>query len=90
MTEDAIAKTETLARHLREQDHHAEADRLQAAVQERKGGNAFLEGVREVCQTVLTALEAIDPKTELLAEDLRLEIDRRLGHSPTPPPVEEA
>lgn len=90
MTEDTVAKTETLVRHLREQEHHAEADHLQAAVKEKQGGNAFLEGLRDVCQTVLTALEAIDPKTELLAEELRLEIDRRLGHNPAPPPTEKA
>ena len=89
MTEDPVAKTETLVRHLREQEYHAEADRLQAAVMQKQGGNAFLEGLRDLCQTVLTTLEAIDPKTELLAEELRLEIDKRLGHNPSPPPAEK-
>ena len=60
MTSDPAAKTETLVRHLREQDRHAEADRLAAAASGRQEGNAFLLGLREVCQTILTAIEAIE------------------------------
>ena len=37
MTEDPVAKTETLVRHLREQEHHAEADRLQAGTRPYRG-----------------------------------------------------
>jgi hypothetical protein len=33
---------------------------------------------RDACQFVLTAIEVIDPKPELMAEELRLEVDKRL------------
>jgi hypothetical protein len=34
--------------------------------------------LRDACQFALTAIEALDPKTELMAEELRLEVDKRL------------
>ena len=42
-------------------------------------GGGLLLALREVCQTALTAIEAIDPATETMLEELRLEIDKRLA-----------
>lgn len=49
--------------------------------------DAFPLALREACQIVLTAIEAIDPNTEMLLEQLRAKIDALLtpqhpaGHS---------
>jgi hypothetical protein len=43
----------------------------------------LLLALREVCQTALTAIEAIDPATETMLEELRLEIDKRLARRHT-------
>ncbi len=40
--------------------------------------DAFPLALREACQTVLTAIEAIDPNTEMLLEQLRAKIDALL------------
>jgi hypothetical protein len=42
--------------------------------------------LREICQTALTAIEAIDPTTETMLEELRLEVDKRLVRHHTPEP----
>ena len=71
-------RARALAERLRGEGHEAAADRLHAAVASDGVGHALLAALREACQTVLTTIEAIDPKTQLMAEELRLEIDKRL------------
>jgi hypothetical protein len=51
-----------------------------------KIGGGLLLALREICQTALTAIEAIDPTTETMLEELRLEVDKRLVRHHTPEP----
>jgi len=77
--EEEIRRARELADRLRAEGHHAAAERVQHATVGARIGEALLETVREACQTVLTTIEALDPKTALLAEELRLEVDKRLS-----------
>jgi len=87
MVEDAREKTERIIHELQELGRHDAAEHLELALSE-KIEDALLLAIREACQTVLTAIEAIDPNTEMLLEELRLEIDKRLTrHPPGPPPA---
>ena len=77
--DEAIGRAQALAERLRAEGHATAADRLHHATAGERLGHALLEGLREACQTVLTTIEALDPKTQLMAEELRLEIDKRLS-----------
>jgi len=48
--------------------------------------DAFLLALREACDSVLTMIEAIDPATETLLEELRADVDAWLSppHPPSP------
>jgi hypothetical protein len=62
---------------LREQGHHVQADLLaRSLASETEHGLLF--ALRQACQTVLTAIEAIDPVSQTMIEELRLEVDKRL------------
>jgi len=37
-----------------------------------------LFALRQTCETILTAIEAIDPVTQTMIEELRLEVEKRL------------
>lgn len=78
MSDDQITRAQDLAERLRAEGHYAEAQQVQAVASGSHIGDGFLEALREACQLVLTAIEALDPKTEMMAEELRLEIDKRL------------
>jgi len=85
MVDDPREKTERIIHELQELGRHEEAEHLERALSE-KIEDALLLALREACQTVLTAIEAIDPNTEMLLEDLRLTIDKRLTrHHPSKP-----
>jgi len=87
MVDEAREKTERIIRELQELGRHEEAQHLEQALA-GKIEDALLLALREACQTVLTAIEAIDPNTEMLLEELRLEIDKRLTrHPPGTPPA---
>jgi hypothetical protein len=43
----------------------------------------LLAALRETCQVALTAIEAIDPVSATLIEELRLEVDKRLSEEHT-------
>ncbi|HYZ64908.1 MAG TPA: hypothetical protein VE650_20845 [Acetobacteraceae bacterium] len=75
---DEIERARELADRLRAEGHHEAAERLNRATLGERVGRALLEALREACQVVLTTIEALDPTTELMAEELRLEIDKRL------------
>jgi hypothetical protein len=77
MVDEAREKTERIIRELQELGRHEEAEHLERALSE-KIEDALLLALREACQVVLTAIEAIDPNTEMLLEDLRLTIDKHL------------
>ncbi len=78
MTDDEISQAHALAARLRAEGHEEAAARVEHAATGPHPGTALAHAVREACQFVLTAIEALDPKTELMAEELRLEVDKRL------------
>jgi hypothetical protein len=71
-----------LAERLRVEGHDTEADRIKATLDQHLAaddtGHSFLHALRDACQTVLTAIEAIDPSSGTAIEELRLEVDKRL------------
>ena len=86
MVDAARERTEQIIHQLQEQGRAEEAQHLERALTE-KIGDGLLFALREACGTVLTAIEAIDPNTETLLEELRMEIDARLSphHAAGPP-----
>lgn len=85
MANDPARRTRDLIARLRESGHHAEADRLAHPLTLRGAESGLLFALREACETVLTAIEAIDPVTQTMIEELRLEVEKRLR-----PPAEKA
>jgi len=79
MADDAVGKTQDLVERLREQGHHAEADSLAHHLSVHSVESGFLFALREACETILTAIEAVDPVTQTMIEDLRLEVEKRLS-----------
>ena len=69
MTDEPLKKAENVLRTLEAQGHplHAESFR-----------NVLLGGLREALGTLLTAVEAVDPKTEMAIEELRLSLEKHL------------
>jgi hypothetical protein len=67
-----------LIKRLRERGHHAQADHLQHQLSLHTVERGLLFALRETCETILTAIEAIDPATETMIEELRLEVEKRL------------
>lgn len=78
-------RAEALARQLRTQGHEGEAARIEAALARRGEasapedlGHSVLHALRDACQTILTAIEAIDPVSITAINELRLEVDKHL------------
>ncbi|HTH99429.1 MAG TPA: hypothetical protein VL752_00675 [Acidisoma sp.] len=78
-------RAEALARQLRAQGHDDEAARIEAAIARGPGpggpedlGHGVLHALRDACQTILTAIEAIDPVSITAIDELRLEVDKYL------------
>lgn len=74
-----------LARQLRAQGHEDEAARIEAAIVRDDApsapedlGHGMLHALRDACQTILTAIEAIDPVSITAINELRLEVDKHL------------
>ena len=78
MSDDTEARARALAARLRAEGHEAAAERIEHELARGPVVNAVLHGLREACELVLTAIEAIDPKTSLMAEELRLSVEKRL------------
>ena len=92
MVNEVREQTEDAIRQLREAGHLKEAQQLESAldsgsldaatpdVETESSGfaDALPLTLREACQTVLTAIEAIDPNMEMLLEQLRAKIDHLL------------
>jgi len=80
MSDNPAQAADHLARRLAERgyEQHAQtiAGALALGVQ-----RAALHALREAVQTVLSAVEAFDPETEAMIEELRLSVDRRLEGS---------
>ncbi|MEA2740187.1 MAG: hypothetical protein QOH05_3494 [Acetobacteraceae bacterium] len=75
---EAIQATHKVADKLDQHGHAHHAGAFRAVLAERHPGAMLLAALRETCQTVLTAIEAIDPVCATLVEELRLEVDKRL------------
>jgi hypothetical protein len=71
-------RAQELAGRLRAEGHLEAAVQIENAIGGSPLGAAVLHALRDACQFVLTAIEALDPKTELMAEELRLEVDKRM------------
>jgi hypothetical protein len=78
MADDAAHLGGDLIERLREQGHHVEADRLAGHLPLQTAERGVLFALREVCETILTAIEAIDPVTQTMIEELRLEVEKHL------------
>ena len=85
MVDDPAGKTQALIDRLRERGYHAEADHLAHQRPTHLVERAFVFALREACETILTAIEAIDPVTQTLIEELRLEVENRLEDVRQPP-----
>jgi hypothetical protein len=78
MADDAAQQGSDLVARLREQGRHAEADHLARHLPLQTAERGVLFALREVCETILTAIEAIDPVTQTMIEELRLEVEKHL------------
>lgn len=86
MTDEIRENAERAIRRLQEIGQPEHARHIERALGSRIA-DVFPLTLREACQTVLTAIEAIDPNTEMLLEQLRGKIDRLLTprHDEEPP-----
>jgi hypothetical protein len=82
VTKNPINAAHRVADRLDERGHPQQADHLRAVLLDSRAGAALLAGLSETCQIILTAIEAIDPVSATLVEELRLEVDKRLKDSP--------
>jgi hypothetical protein len=64
--------------HRTRHSHPAEADHLNRQLSLHAVERGLLFALREACETILTAIEAIDPVTQTMIEELRLEVESRL------------
>jgi hypothetical protein len=78
MNDEQTTRAQELASRLRAEGHLAAANKVESAIGGSRVGVALQHALRDACQFALTAIEALDPKTELMAEEVRLEVDRRL------------
>jgi len=78
MAHDPEQQTRDLIARLRQAGHHAQADQLERHLTTHAVERGVLLALRETCETILTAIEAIDPVTQTMIEELRLEVEKRL------------
>jgi len=78
MDNETTKRTEALIDRLRERREEGAADRL-ARTLVHGAESGFLFALRETLETLLTGVEAIDPVTQTMMEELRLEVEKRLG-----------
>jgi hypothetical protein len=78
MAEETARQSSELVARLRERGHHAEADHLARHLPLETAERGVLFALREVVETILTAIEAIDPVTQTMIEELRLQVEKHL------------
>ncbi len=78
MSDETTKRTEVLIDRLREGGHHGAANHL-ARTLALGAESGLLFALRETLEALLTGIEAIDPVTETMMEELRLEVEKRLG-----------
>lgn len=82
MAQDPARQANALVHQLRDRGHHPHAQRLAKLLSLHSVERGLLLGLREACETILTAIEAIDPVTEAMIDELRLEVEKRLRLPP--------
>lgn len=70
-----IEAAQRVADTLDQRGHAAHAGTLRAALAHGHSGSILRSALRDACQVVLTAIEAIDPVCATMVEELRLEVD---------------
>jgi len=75
---ETVTAAHKVADKLAERGHFGQAGLLRTVLSETHPRSVFLSTLREACQVVLTAIEAIDPVCAGFVEELRLEVDKRL------------
>jgi hypothetical protein len=78
MARDPKEQTKNLVERLQDRGHHAAADHLERQLSLHGVEHGLLFALREACETILTAIEAIDPVSQTMIEELRLEVKKRL------------
>jgi len=73
--EDTIKAAHAVADTLEQRGHPEHAGRLRAAMAH---GHMLRTALRDACQVILTAVEAIDPVSETMVEELRVKLDALL------------
>jgi hypothetical protein len=73
--EKTIKSARAVADTLDQRGHAEHAGRFRAALTR---GHPLRTALRDACQIVLTAIEAIDPVSATMVEELRLEVDALL------------
>ncbi len=79
MADDTKVTARQVAEQLAASGHAEQAAHLHTAL--NHAGNDMLGALRAACQTILTAIEAVDPTSATMVEDLRLAVDARLRRS---------
>jgi hypothetical protein len=80
--ETTVKSAHAVADALDQRGHSEHAGRFRAALAH---GHPLRTALRDACQVVLTAIEAIDPVSATMVEELRLEVDARLKDKRSPP-----
>lgn len=75
MTEEVRSKAQKLVDSLREREHPHPAAALSNTLSRNLVGDAFLHALKAVCDALLTAVEAIDPVSEMELERIRQAVD---------------
>jgi hypothetical protein len=73
--EKTIEAAREVADTLDQRGHKQHAGTVRAALEH---GHPLRTALRDACQVVLTAIEAIDPVSATMVEELRLAVDARL------------
>lgn len=81
MSEDPRTHARKLAKRLTELGQKERAEKVETALA-HETEHAVLLGLRDFCQTLLTWVEAFDPVTMGMAEELRIAVDHDLGLPP--------
>ena len=76
--DDTVKAAQHVADTLQQRGHASQAHAVRAVLGHSHAGSILLAALRDACQVVLTAIEAIDPVSATMVEELRLEVDKRL------------
>jgi hypothetical protein len=87
MTDEPQKHAETLIRTLRDNNHPEHAARFADVLSGNLVGAALLSALRELSDTLMAGVEALDPSAVVALENFRLSVDRHLtsGRADEPP-----